>query len=249
MSLSEASLNSTNKTSDNTLRQNTDEKVYWVCSADDGKEICRYPASMGDYSCQIARYRTLSSFPRFNLYSGVQTVSNQTYDTKGLLPVNEKLQEISDLEAVSQPRTSKVHIARSVPEEHNDIWQPCFYVGSETTIDYQILNKISTEHSEKQETYVPDSSKYKHRSPSNENLNPQPTQNKETDEETNIHCLSNCTSHILNSFYNEVSDRRMFNASGRYLQSQDETVIPDIVFLLTFLLLITGKSFYSAATR
>lgn len=231
----------------------TDTVAPWICWARDGLEICRYPASLNSCPCRIAESNILTNVSAYHRRGGFGTLKTHTNDFKASDIRRDKEATISE-NYVDSPFldlnnnvSNQKHYADTVVYESDDKLTPCFYTDCE---DEQTSTSGVT--SEGLENAAMLQLKVENVHASKEGLDyiNSTFEGFKPGHSTAI-CLLNCTQVSDTSFKSENSGPETMNVT-EMMRSQcgsRQKIIPDLAFSLSFVLLITGKSLYSASTR
>ncbi|BFZ14796.1 hypothetical protein BsWGS_17835 [Bradybaena similaris] len=229
-----------------------DQVAPWICWARDGREICRYPASLNYCPCRIAESHILTNVSASHRFGTLQT---HTKDIKASDILRDQEASISEnyIDSPQSDLSSKVnnqkHYADTVVYEFDDKLTPCFYTDCEDE-----LISTSGANSERLENATMLQLKVQNVHASTgpaEDLDYRNSTFKgfKPDHSTAI-CLLNCTQMSDTSFRGENSGPETLNVTEmtRSHCGSCQKITPDLAFSLSFVLLITGKSLYSAST-
>uniref|UniRef100_A0A0B7A0X4 Major facilitator superfamily associated domain-containing protein n=1 Tax=Arion vulgaris TaxID=1028688 RepID=A0A0B7A0X4_9EUPU len=223
----------------------------WICLTGDGQEICRHPPRLGFVTCKIIENKSVSKISGDEQQHWISTTNSYEYITRNSDTYKDEDGNATD-NSYDIPRSDindksryKKYIGLKVSNDDVSKTIPCFYVSLQmATVDVnnteqqQILQKMVTSQTEYQKTQKSHSFHLKPTEQLHDADAITPGRNVSPEDE--VSCILNCV--------RSVADSQLANISIRSIRGPDLSVNPDMTFSLSFILLITGKSLYSAST-
>ncbi|CAG5122478.1 unnamed protein product [Candidula unifasciata] len=228
----------------------------WTCWTETGQEICSYPASLNSCWCRIADSKNMMNmtvYHRRDAFGAFQTDEHDfnVSDIQRHQAVNSTEYTIDIPHLDLNDKVNQQKNTKEIFYEFNDHSVPCFYIDCESEPvktspkSLERLEDAAVLQFKDQDirTVSSPAGNLHHRNPSYET--------SRTGHST-VTCLLNCTRTQMtkNTFHRENPGHELLNVTEekRSLSSSHHRIIPDLAFSLSFLLLITGKSLYSAST-